>query len=151
MKHPNRLVLCLAIAAVSTACIGYERKSTVTGPSASGIGTLMGSWSSSNIIPSPSSCTNFRWNVSEQTATTARGSFSATCGGDLQLSGTAQGTLNASSINWSAQGVATGPGLASCNISLAGTAEIGIDSVRVPYSGDTCVGRVSGVEVLRRN
>jgi len=32
-----------------------------------------------------------------------------------------------------------------------GTAEIGLDSVRVPYSGDTCLGKVSGVETLRRN
>ena len=41
--------------------------------------------------------------------------------------------------------------LASCNISLTGTAEIGLDSVRVPYSGDTCLGKVSGIEVLKRN
>ena len=29
-------------------------------------------------------------------------------------------------------------------------AEIGITSIRVPYSGDTCLGKVSGVETLRR-
>jgi hypothetical protein len=151
MKNAVQLVACLAVAALSAACIGFERKSTVTGPSAGGIGSLMGSWTSANVIPSPSACTDFKWTVSEQTATSARGSFSATCANDLKLQGTAQGTLAGSTIQWAAEGTGTATGLPACNISLTGTAEIGIDSVRVPYSGDTCLGKVSGVEVLRRN
>ena len=151
MKKVIRLALCVAVAAASAACFGFERKSTVTGPSASGLSALMGSWTSSSLIPTAASCTNFRWSVAEQTATTARGSFSATCAGDLQLSGTAEGALSASTIRWSAQGTATAPGLPSCAITLSGTAEIGMDSVRIPYSGNTCLGPVSGVETLRRN
>lgn len=151
MKNLTRLVACVAVAAASAACIGFERKSTVTGPSATGIGTLLGSWSSSNIIPSPAACTDFKWNVSEQTGNSAKGSFSATCAGDLKLNGTASGTLSGSTINWSAQGTANAPGLTSCDIQLTGTAEIGVDSVRVPYSGTTCLGNVSGVEILKRN
>jgi hypothetical protein len=151
MKNVLQLLVCLAVAGSSAACIGFERKSTVTGPSAAGIGTLLGNWTSASIIPSPSSCTDFKWNVTEQTGNSAKGSFSATCAGDLKLTGTAQGTLSGSTINWSAQGIANAPGLSSCNISLTGTAEIGLDSVRVPYSGDTCLGKVSGVETLRRN
>ena len=151
MKNAITLAVCVAVAALSAACIGYERKSSVTGPSASGISTLMGNWTSSNLVPAPSACTDFKWNVSEQTGNSARGSFSATCAGDLRLTGTAQGTLNGSTINWSAQGTANAPGLTSCNITLNGTAEIGIDSVRVPYSGTTCLGAVNGVETLRRN
>ena len=150
MKNLIQLVVCVAVAASSAACIGFERKSSVTGPSAVGIGTLMGSWSSSNIIPSTGACTDFKWNVSEQTATSAKGSFSATCAGDLKLSGTASGTLSGSTINWSAQGNANAPGLTSCDILLMGTAEIGVDSVRVPYSGTTCLGPVSGVEILNK-
>lgn len=138
------------LAAACTGCLGFERKSTVTGPTAAGVGALMGSWSSSNVIPSPSSCSDFRWNVTEQTGSTARGSFSATCAGDLRLSGTAQGTLSGSTIDWRAEGTATRPGL-SCPITLTGTAEIGVSTVRVPYSGQTCLGPVSGVETLRRH
>lgn len=141
----------MILAAACTACIGFERKSTVTAPTAAGVGSLMGSWTSSNVIPSPSSCSDFRWNVTEQTANSARGSFSATCAGDLRLTGTAEGTLSGSTINWSAQGTATGPGLPTCPITLTGTAEIGVSTVRVPYSGQTCLGPVSGVETLRRN
>lgn len=131
-------------------CIGFEHTSTMTGPTSTGISALMGSWSSAGVIPSSSSCTDFQWNVTEQTSTTAKGSFSATCNGDLKVNGTAQGSLSGSSIVWSAVGSATAPGLPSCAITLNGTAEIGADSIRVPYSGDTCLGKVSGVEVLRK-
>ena len=151
MKKLSQLVVCVAVAASAAACIGFERKSTVTGPSALGVSALMGSWSSSNLIPSPGSCTDFKWNVTDQTPTSAKGSFSASCAGDLKLNGTAEGTLSGSTINWTAKGVGAAPGLPSCDISLAGTAEIGATSIRVPYSGDTCLGKVNGVEVLRKN
>lgn len=145
------LLLALSMAAGSAAaCIGFERTSSLTGPSAGGIGALSGSWSSDNIIPSPNSCTDFKWEAAEQTATTARGSFTATCAGDLKLTGTAQGTLSGSGVTWSAQGNATAPGLTACGIALNGTAELGVDSIRIPYSGTTCLGPVSGVEVLKR-
>lgn len=151
MKNRTLLVV-LSIAAVSAAgCIGFERQSTLTGPSATGIGALMGSWSSSNIIPAAASCTDFKWNVTEQTAATAKGSFSASCAGDLKVSGTAQGSLTgAGTIAWSALGTATAPGLTGCGIALTGTAELTTDSIRVPYSGDTCLGKVSGVEILKK-
>jgi len=140
-----------AVAALSLAgCFGFEHTSTVTGPSASGVNALMGSWTSASVIPSPSSCTDFKWNVTDQTATSAKGSFNATCANDLKVAGTAEGTLSGSTIAWSAAGNATGPGLTSCAITLTGTAELGTDSIRVPYSGDTCLGKVNGVEVLKR-
>jgi hypothetical protein len=150
MKNLTLLALSCAVAAAAAGCIGYERESTLTGPSASGIGALLGNWTSSNIIPSASTCTDFRWDVTEQTGNTARGSFSATCANDLRLSGTAQGTLSGSTITWTANGTANAAEIANCAISLTGTAELGVDSIRVPYSGDTCLGRVSGVETLRR-
>lgn len=149
MKTFSRLCLCLAAAVQAAACVGFEHESTA-GPSGAGLGALMGRWTSSSVLPSPSTCSDFTWNVTEQTGNTARGSFSATCAGDLKLVGTAQGSLGGSTIAWTAQGTATAPGLPSCAITLSGTAEIGQDSVRVPYSGDTCLGKVSGTEVLRR-
>jgi hypothetical protein len=150
MKNARLLVLCSALAAVSAACIGFERKSTVTGPSAAGVNTLLGSWSSSNVIPSPSSCTDFKWDVTHQSGTSASGTFSATCANDLQVAGEAKGTLSGSTISWAATAKASAPGRLECTISLTGTAELLVDSVRIPYSGDTCVGKVSGVEILRR-
>lgn len=151
MKNIFQIVVVSA-AVMAAGCVGFDRKSDLSGPSATGSGALMGNWSSTNIIPSPGSCTNFKWNATEQTATSAKGSFSALCGGDLQVSGNAEGTLNvtAGTANWKANGTATAPGLTSCAISLTGTAELGVDSIRIPYSGTTCLGSVSGVEVLKR-
>jgi hypothetical protein len=137
------------VAASATACLEFEHKSSL-GPSATGVSALAGSWSSSNLIPSASSCTDFKWDVTDQTSTSAGGSFSATCAGDLKVSGTARGVLSGSTITWTAQGNAAAPGLASCPITLSGTAELTTDSIRVPYSGDTCLGKVSGVENLQR-
>ena len=150
MNKTIGLGVCCLLAVGSWGCFGYERRSTATSPTGSGVAALLGSWSSTNVVPSPSTCTDFKWNVTEQSANSARGSFSATCANDLKLSGTAQGTLSGSVVNWSAQGTASAAGLPSCAISLVGTAEIGVDSIRVPYSGDTCAGRVNGVEILRR-
>jgi hypothetical protein len=141
------VALCLA---ASSACFGYERTSTL-GPSATGVAALLGNWTSSNLIPSANACSDFKWNVTQQTGNTASGTFSATCTGDLRVSGTANGTLSGSTVTWNAQATASVPGLPACPITLSGTAELGVDSIRVPYSGDTCLGRVSGVEVLRKN
>jgi hypothetical protein len=136
---------------MAAGCFGFEHTSTQTGPSASGLSALMGTWSSTNVAPSASSCTDFKWTVTEQTSTMAKGSFSATCANDLKVSGMAQGSLSGSSIVWSAVGNASAPGVSSCPITLNGTAELGTDSIRVPYSGDTCLGKVSGVEVLKKH
>jgi hypothetical protein len=143
-------VVCVS-ALAATGCIGFEHKSTATGPSATGTNAFMGSWSSTNIIPSPSACTDFKWDVTEQSGTSAKGNFSATCAGDLKLTGSAQGNLTSgTTLSWSATGNATAPGLTSCAISLTGTAELLVDTIRVPYSGDTCLGKVSGVESLKK-
>ena len=147
----NRLSLALSIAAAvaATGCFGYERRSTL-GPTPTGVAALLGSWTSSNPASPAGACTDFRWNVTQQSGNTASGTFSATCPGDLRVSGTANGTLSGSTVTWNAQGTASAPNVPSCPITLSGTAELGVDSIRVPYSGQTCLGPVSGVEVLRK-
>jgi hypothetical protein len=151
MKNRTLLAVLSVCAIVATGCIGVERENPATAPSAAGNGTLLGNWTSANLVPSPSSCTDFKWNVSEQTPISAKGAFSASCAGDLKLAGTAQGQFTTSgTIAWSGQANATAPGLTSCAVTLSGTAELGIDSIRIPYSGDTCLGKVSGVETLRK-
>lgn len=152
MRNRILVTLFLAAAMAAGACAGFEHKSSLTSPSIAGNSSLLGSWTSSSLIPAPSTCTEFVWNVSEQTATTAKGSFSATCPGDLKVTGTAQGGFtNATTISWSAQGNATALGLTSCAVALAGTATLGTDSISVPYAGDTCLGNVSGIETLKKH
>jgi hypothetical protein len=148
----KRTILVTVLSLIASGCVGFEHKSSMTGPSAAGISALMGSWTSANIIPSPTTCTDMRWNPTEQTNTTAKGSFSATCPGDLRFTGTAEGELTTSgTITWRAQANASGPGMPSCGLALNGSAELTTDSIRIPYSGNTCLGAVSGVEVLKKN
>jgi hypothetical protein len=147
-KTTTTMALSLA-ATLTSGCLGYERESTL-GPSGTGAAALLGNWTSGSLIPQPGQCTDFKWNVTEQSGTTAAGTFSAVCAGNLQLNGTARGTLSGSVISWTAQANASVPGLATCPISLSGTADLLVDSIRIPYSGTTCLGPVSGIETLRK-
>ena len=150
----NRLcaaVSALALALATSACFGFERRSgSPTAPSAAGGSQLLGVWTSDSIIPSAESCTDFKWEVTEQSANTAAGNFSATCASGLKLQGRASGVLSGSDVMWTATGTASAADLPSCAISLSGTAKIEVDQIRVPYSGMTCLGPVSGVEILKR-
>jgi hypothetical protein len=150
MKH-YIFVSALAVAVAAAGCAGFEHTSTTTSPTSAGVSALMGTWASaSSVIPAASSCSDFKWNATEQTATSAKGSFSASCAGDLKVAGTAEGTLSGTVITWSAVGVAQAPQVPLCAITLTGTAELGANSIRVPYTGDTCLGKVSGVEILNK-
>jgi hypothetical protein len=150
----SRILMTIIAVAASAAmgCAGFEHRSSSTSPSAAGSNALLGNWTSSTLIPTPSTCTDFKWNVTEQTASTAKGSFSASCPGDLKFTGIAQGTLTSpTSIKWNADGNATAPGLTSCAISLSGTATIGTDSITIPYGGTTCLGKVEGIETMKKH
>jgi hypothetical protein len=144
-------ILCF-VAAGASGCVGYSSKSTLTSPGSTAVASLMGNWASSaaSVIPSPSTCTDFKWNPTEQTPNSAKGSFSASCAGDLKVSGTATGTLSGSVITWAANANAGTPAMPTCVVLLSGTAELGVDSIRIPYAGTTCLGPVSGVEILNK-
>ena len=147
MKKIAGLALAVSLSLATAGCFEFTTKTT--GPSDE-LKALAGNWSSDNIIPAAKSCTDFKWNVTELTGNTAAGSFSATCAGNLKVQGTAQGSLSGSVINWSAQGTATAPDLPACQISLRGTATLKDDVIEVPYTGETCLGSVSGTQILHR-
>jgi hypothetical protein len=151
MRNRILLVMFSIVGAVTAACTGFEHQNSLTAPGIAGNNSLLGNWTSSTIIPAPNTCTDFVWKVTEQNATSAKGSFSATCPGDLKVTGTAQGAFTSPvTIGWNAQGTATAPGLTSCAVTLTGTANLGTDSISVPYTGDTCLGKVSGTETLKK-
>jgi hypothetical protein len=145
------LVVMLSLAAIAVGCTGVEHKSSLTEPSIAGNNSLLGNWTSSTLIPTPSTCTDFKWNVSEQTSSSMKGSFSASCPGDLKFTGTAEGSLTSpTTIKWTALANASAPGLTSCSLNLAGTATLGTESIIVPYDGTTCLGNVKGIETLKK-
>jgi len=148
MKHCFFAII-LVVAVAASGC-SYESKTTTTAPSSTGLASLIGTWTSAAAIPTATTCTDFKWSATEQTGTSATGSFSATCPGNLKLQGTASGALSGTVITWSANGSGQSAVIPACAIALTGTAELGLNSIRVPYSGSTCLGPVSGVEVLNR-
>lgn len=156
MKQSIYTLACAVVAAcaLTAGCYGYESKTTMpnTPTATATVDSLVGTWksASTSIIPSPSSCTDFAWTPTQQSATSAAGSFSASCAGGLRATGTASGTLSGGTITWQAQGTAATPEISSCAIALTGTAELGVNSIRVPYQGTTCLGPVSGVEILNK-
>lgn len=135
----------LVAALVSAACSG-----SATSPSATNANSLLGIWASVSSAPSTAgNCANFQWSVNEVSGLTGSGTFSATCFGTLQVTGTGTGTLAGASIDWKVTGTATGSGMDSCAIAASGSASLTSDGgILIPYSGTTCLGPVSGTQII---
>jgi hypothetical protein len=151
----KRIVLGLAVTVMAVsgaACFQFGSSVSPSNPAS----ILGGTWSTTQSLPGVSgsiqdSCVNFRWAVTEFTGTAGAGTFSATCLGNIQVSGSARGTLSGTTVTWSADATGTVPGLPPCAISLSGTATLEAGNrIRIPYSGTTCLGPVSGTEVISR-
>lgn len=157
MKRSVYAAAVAVLALVSAGCFEFAREaSSLTGPSASelAVTTLAGTYrsvSSVTSIPSADSCTNFAWSVTEKTANSAKGNFSASCQDNtVQVAGTAEGTQTGNEIVFLVNATAVSSGM-SCAISLNGTAVIEPGQIRVPYTGTSCFGAVSGTEILRKD
>jgi hypothetical protein len=143
----------IGVAVIAAACVDMKHEG-VTSPSEVVSVLTAGSWSSSAMTASTSldigSCGNLEWKITSMSNTAASGTFKATCGGGLSLEGSAEGKLNGVTADLAASGTVGGAGLA-CAFSLSGTAvPEGLDAVRIKYSGTTCLGPVSGSELLKK-
>ena len=154
MKRYVSLAALAVTAVVSAGCFDFSREaSSILGPSGSqlSVTTLAGTYRSISSIPTADSCTNFAWSVTEKTSNSAKGNFSASCqNNSLQVAGTAQGTQTGNNIAFIVNATAVSGGV-SCAISLSGTAVVETNQVRVPYTGTSCFGNVSGTEILKRD
>lgn len=165
----NRSLSLIAAAAASVlaAGCGFEHSTNVLVPTSvngnSGTGTsntaatpsLVGTWASSTALPtlpSASSCGNFQFQITTQTASNISGTFTAVCGDGLTIAGNASGQISGTAVAITATGTASMPGNSNCPFSLNGTGTIEDNgyTLRVPFTGTTCLGPVSGTEVLRR-
>lgn len=125
-----------------------------SGPGGGGGGgtSMVGTWSSAPVtINDSSTCTGFQWAITSQTPTSIAGTFSATCLGNVTVSGNASGSLQGQQVAITIAGSANIQGV-PCSFSVSGTGTLEDDNntLRIPYSGQTCLGPVSGTEVLRR-
>jgi hypothetical protein len=148
-------VTALAITA-GAACFDFKTSATPTGPTNTTSQALSGTWSGVQSLPGASgsladACVNFQWSVTQISGTSGSGTFSATCLGNIQVSGSASATLTGSTLNWSANASGTINGQTVCAIALTGTATLEANNrIRIPYSGTTCLGPVSGTEIIQR-
>jgi hypothetical protein len=170
MKNSRAWSLLVAFAlSVAGAGCAFEHSANVLAPGAVGTPTapvagpgtsaptsvpLVGLWESNAlpVLPTISTCGNFQYQITSQTPTTIAGTFTAVCGGGLTLSGSATGQLNGLSIPFTVSASASMPGILTCPVNLTGTGAVEDNgrTLRLPYSGTTCLGPVSGTEVLRK-
>jgi hypothetical protein len=147
------VVIIAALAATGCEKILSEAAKTKPSPTISSVDALGGNWASvSSATTEQNVCTNFKWNVSQFSNGTASGTFSATCQSSLLVTGTGSATLSGDkNINWTMTGNSNAQGATACTVSIAGTAVWEGDQIRMPYSGTTCQGAVSGTEILRKS
>ena len=143
----------LLVATLASACVETRHEGPAS-PSEMAKVLATGSWTSAGTAAAASlnvgSCGNAEWKITSMTDTSAAGTFKAVCGGGLTLEGNAEGKLNGMTADLKASGTVSGAGL-NCPFNLTGLAvPEGLDKVRINYSGTTCLGPVSGSEVLTR-
>jgi hypothetical protein len=158
----------LAVLAASAAC-SVERTSSVLGPTSASAAaktstsSMLGTWVvqgtqtaasaktaslGSGALPDFSSCGNFRWEVTSQTATQVAGTFTADCAGDVTVRGNITGQLNGTTIPIVLSGELTRAG-EGCPFSLTGTGTpVDSQTFHLTYSGTTCLGPMQGSNTL---
>jgi hypothetical protein len=147
----RRILAPLCLAMLSTGCFEMFSNSP-TNPDPT-IQLLGNQWESAspNANALLTSCTNFHYTVTEPQSgsTIGAGTFTATCFGVLQVSGTIRATQSGATVNFEASGTANGGGISNCAITLTGTGTVIGQELNLNYSGQTCQGPVSGTEKLR--
>ncbi len=151
----------LAVSMMTGACARFETSKESLTPAApspipggSSTGSLVGMWTPSSGVaaPDPSTCANFQWEITSQSDTAVQGNFSGECGGGVTVSATVSGVLTSPTtvtIHVVGTGMISGLG---CPFTLdaIGTIFDNDNAIRIPYTGTTCFGPVSGTETLRK-
>jgi hypothetical protein len=121
-----------------------------TGPTAS-MDAFAGTWTSVSASTPATGCGNLTYTVTPTTAATANVSFTATCAGNIAVTGSGAGTLSGSAIDWSASGL-VGQGGVNCPFTFpASKATLGADGqIVVTYAGTVCGIPVSGSEPVKK-
>ena len=139
---------CLATILLAGCEVSSEGGLNPSAPSAFA-SLLVGEWSSrSASLPTQDTCTDLQWSVSQDTTSTYSGAFSATCGAGIEVEGTLAAILVDDQLALTGVGTATPLGSIGCDFTLDGTARVVGDTIQLDYAGSSCLGPVSGTEVL---
>jgi len=117
---------------------------TPTGPS------LIGLWTTAT-QSAGSTCQNFQFQITSQSANAIGGTFAATCAG-YPVTGTANGSMNGNNVTINVSGAGAVSGVAVCPFQLTSNATLqdNGNTIVLPYSGTTCLGPISGSQTLHR-
>ena len=130
-----------------------DSSSTPTSPSSTAVNmdAFAGTWSSVSASTPPTGCGNVKYTVTPLSATSGNVTFSATCGGNIAVNGTGNGTISGSTLNWSATGLVSQGGV-NCPFNLPNgkATQDSSGQVVVTYSGTVCGIPVSGTETVKK-
>jgi hypothetical protein len=129
---------------------GPTSPTSPTGPTTS-VDAFAGTWTSITVTNPATGCGNFKYTVTPTTTSSANVTFSATCAGNIAVTGSGAGTLSGDTISWSANGLVAQGGV-NCPFSFTNSkAVLGADGqITVTYSGTVCGIPVSGTEVVKK-
>ena len=124
---------------------------TSPSPTSAGIDAFAGTWSSVSSSTPASGCGNVKYTVTPTGTSSANVTFAATCGGNISVNGSGNGTISGSTLNWSAAGL-VGQGGVNCPFSFpTGTATPDTTGqIVVTYAGTVCGIPVSGTETVKK-
>lgn len=134
---------------------GKTKDSTSATPTSSttssSLDAFAGTWSSVTSSNPATGCGNLKYTVTPTTSSSANVTFSATCAGNIAVTGSGAGTLSGSTINWSANGL-VGQGGVNCPFSFTNSKATldAANQIVVTYTGTVCGIPVSGSETVQK-
>ena len=130
-----------------------KKDTTPTGPTGptTSMDAFAGTWSSVTASTPPTGCGNLKYTVTPTNAASANVSFTATCAGNITVTGSGAGTLTGSVINWSGSGLVSQGGV-NCPFTFTNsTATLdAAGQIVVNYTGTVCGIPVSGTETVKK-
>ena len=130
-----------------------DETSNPTGPTAptASMDAFAGTWSSVAASNPATGCGDLKYTVTPMTANSANVTFSATCAGNIAVTGSGSGTLTGNVLTWNANGL-VGQGGVNCPYTFTGSkATLGSDGqIAVNYVGTVCGIPVSGTDTLKK-
>ena len=149
-------VFALACALTAGCDLLSKKATTPTSPTTpttptTSIDAFAGTWQSVTASTPPTGCGNLKYTVTPTTATTATVSFTATCAGNITVTGSGAGTLAGSVINWSGSGLVSQGGV-NCPFTFTNS-KATLDAtgqIVVNYTGTVCGIPISGTETVKK-
>lgn len=155
MKLRAAAAAFLLACAFSTGCDLLTKKDTTASPTSPtptpSVDAFAGTWASVTTSTPPTGCGNLRYTITPTTATTANVSFTATCAGNIAVTGSGAGTLSGSVITWSAGGLVAQGGV-NCPFTFTNSKATleSATQIVVNYTGTVCGIPVSGTETVKK-